>query len=130
MKLTMNTYLYIAAAALVLVAGLMIGSAWSERKIRSIEAEAETDRANTSSADKIAAEREAEAAGYREKITYLEAEIAKAKQARRKDDEQIEVRTSNSRRARADVQRARGTRAVDTGRDELCAKLSQLGHGC
>jgi hypothetical protein len=78
----------------------------------------------------LAATRETETAAYKQKIEYLETQLAEIRDLANHQDEELKSITSNTRRARSDVERARRTRAAAATAAELCAKLAEVGHPC
>jgi len=124
-------YIYIAiGVAGFLVIGIAAGQAWSERKIGKLESAVVEAKRSAAASQQLADDREKEANIYKEKSEYLERQIAGSSAAARRQDEKIKTQTTNTARARADVERARGVRTIDTNTDELCAKLARLGHPC
>lgn len=77
-----------------------------------------------------AAQKEIEAAAYREKIEYLEHQLAEIQKLARRQDEELEKLVIDIGRARIDVERARRTRAIAATAGELCEKLAEVGHPC
>ena len=123
------TKVYIAAAAAI---ALVIVTAWivSSLRTRSMERLIERSIQNAETLERKAAEAETDSEAYREKISYLEQQLAEIKQTGRKQDEKLETLNTNSRAARRDADRARRTRTVSTDTAELCKKLAGLGHPC
>jgi len=80
--------------------------------------------------EQASAEAERMASKYPAKTEYLERQIAGIQTIARKQDEKLEKQTTNTRIARADVERAKRTVTTDTGADDLCTKLADLGHPC
>ena len=74
--------------------------------------------------------KEMEAAGYKQKIEYLEGKLAEIQTIARKQDEELEKLNTNTHSARTDVDRARRTSSITADADELCQKLAELGHAC
>lgn len=126
-----NNKVYIAVtAAILLVVGIIGGQMWSDQKIGRLEAAIETAKQAAAASEQNASEKEREANIYKAKIEYLERQIAELQISARRQDEKIRTQTTNTARARADVERARGVRSIDTNAAELCAKLAGLGHPC
>ncbi len=121
--------IYIAIAAAVLLA-ITITWLWSNHSIAKLEGESRDARQRAETLQHHAAQREAEAAEYKQKIQYLERELTEIQQLARKQDEELEKLNTVSNNARADVEHARRTRSVAATADELCQKLAELGHGC
>jgi len=129
--MTFQTKTYIAIGIAVIFAiGIIGGATWSNRKIATLESEVEQRRSEADSIQRSALEREIEAAVYKQKIDYLDAQLAEIKNIARKQDEELEKLNTNSRTARRDVDRARRTRAIEATTGELCAKLAELGYAC
>ena len=129
--MTTKTKVYIAIAAAVLLAiGIIGGTAWSDHKIGKLETAVETAKQQAEESDRIALAAEQKAAEYKSKTEYLEQQIAGSKTTARRQDERLKTQTTNTARARRDVERTRGVRSIDTDVNELCAKLSELGHPC
>ncbi len=129
----MNTKskIYIAiGVAGFLVIGIVAGQAWSDRKIARLEAAVDEAKQAAAVSQRLADDKEREANVYKEKNEYLERQIAESQNTARKQDEKIKTQTTNTARARADVERSRGVRAVDTNANDLCSKLAKLGHPC
>lgn len=123
--------IYIAIAAAVLLAiGIIGGQVWSEHKIKKLEAAVEAAKNAATESERAAAEKENEANIYKAKIEHLERQIADSRVMARKQDERLKTQTTNTARARRDVERARGVRSIETDVTELCAKLAGLGHPC
>lgn len=123
--------IYIAIAAAVLLAiGIIGGQVWSEHKIKKLEAAVEAAKNAATESERAAAEKENEANIYKAKIEHLEQQIAGSKTTARRQDEKLKTQNTNTARARRDVDRTRGVRSIDTDVNELCAKLSELGHPC
>lgn len=127
--ITTQTKIYFAIAAAVL-AIILGGSIWSRFQTSRLEREVRDARAAAKLASQTAAKRELEAAGFKQKIEYLESRLAEIQTIAKKQDEELEKLNNNSGRARADVERSRRVRSIATNADELCAKLAEVGHGC
>lgn len=122
-------YIGIALAALT-IAAFIFSSIWTTRKFTNLERELRDAKQAVQTADKLAAEREIEAAAYKQKIEYLESNLTEIQTTARKQDEELEKLNINSRDARNNVERTRRTHTIDTTAAELCAKLAEVGHGC
>ena len=131
----MDTRKIIYIGIAVAVFGLLIATAWSDRKIAKLEREITNAKATAETIQKAAAVKEIEAAEYKQKVEFLESELDKIQQLSRKQDEKLSTQNTNTRRARADVERVRGASPINgpngVTREELCRKLNELGvHGC
>ncbi len=118
------------AVAVVLAIGIVGGSAWSDHRIRKLEAEVIEAKLLAEKSEKTSFESEKKAAEFAAKTEYLEGQMANIKTIARRQDEQLEKQNTNTRSARGDVERAKRTGSIDTGADELCTKLAGLGHPC
>ena len=124
-----QTKIYIAIAAVLAVATIA-GATWSNHKIAKLENEVEAAIKKADGVQRLAAEKEKQAAEYKQKIDYLEQKFADIKTIARKQDEELEKFNNNSGRARADVERTRRLRSINATAAELCQKLTEIGHGC
>jgi uncharacterized protein HemX len=124
-----TTKIYIAAAALAAFA-IIAGGLWSGHRIRTLERAVESSRADSETLEQKALVKETDANAYREKIAYLEHELAELKEQGTKQDEKLERLNTNSRTARSDADRARRARVVAADAGTLCDKLAGLGHPC
>lgn len=123
--------IYIAIAGLALLTiGIIGGHVWSDHKLGKLETEVRDAKQAAADSQQIADEKEKEASIYKAKIEYLEQQIADSQTTARRQDEKLKTQTTNTARARADVERSRSVRSIDTGVNELCAKLAELGHPC
>jgi DNA-binding helix-hairpin-helix protein with protein kinase domain len=129
MKLQTKIYVGLGIAAIFAV-GILGGAAWSNHKIAKLESAVETAKQLAEGSKQLADKRELEAAEFKQKIEYLERQLADIQTIARKQDEELEKLNDNSARARSDVERARRTRSIAATADELCQKLAELGHGC
>ena len=129
----MNTqtkiYIGICLAALT-IAAFIFSSIWTTRKFSNLERELRDAKQAVQTADKNAAKREIEAAAYKQKLEYLESNLTEIQTIARKQDEEPEKLTTDTGRARANVQPTRRIRTIDTTTAELCAKLAEVGRGC
>ena len=126
-----KTKIYIAcAAAAIFAIGIFGGSAIEGRRTRQLERRIDEATHSADASARTAEQREREAAGYRDKIAYLENQIADSRQQAAKQDEKLKNQTSVTDNARRDVARARGVRSGDASVTELCRKLEALGHKC
>ena len=127
--MTQKTKIYIGIAAVIFIA--ILGTHfWQSHKIAGLENSVRDAKQVAEEKRETAAAKELEAAEYKQKIEYLEHQLADVQTKTRKQDEKLEKLNVNSRDARGDVERAKRTRTIDTTADQLCAKLAQLGHSC
>ena len=119
--------LAVAAAAVLAAAAATIVS---NVRLRSLERNVEiaTERART--LEETARETESRAAEYKQKIEYLEAEIAGIGRIARKQDEELKKISGDIGNARSDVERAKRIRTAGANAAELCGKLEELGYPC
>jgi septal ring factor EnvC (AmiA/AmiB activator) len=129
MKPTLTHYT-IAAAAFLIIAIFTGMQLWSNHKIASLERDVETAKAAATEKQTTAAQLETEAAEYKAKTEYLEHQIAEINAIAIKQNEELEKLSKTTDSARRNVERARNIRSVTAGRDQLCAKLAELGHPC
>ena len=129
MTLRTKTYIGLSVAA-ILMLGILGGAAWSNHKINKLEKAVEETKQLAEGRRQLAEKREIEAAGYKQKIEYLEKQLAEIQTHARKQDEKLEKLSVNSGDARRDVERAKRTRTSNTDAAELCGKLGELGHNC
>ena len=88
--------------------------AWvSNARLRSKEREVEAAKQTASAKEEAAAESETKAAEYKQKIEYLESEIAGIGQIARRQDEELEKSAVDVNNARRDVERAKRLRSID-----------------
>lgn len=129
--MTTKTTIYIAIAVSGLFTlGLVLGSVWSDYKIKNLENAVEEAKQAAVESWRIAEDKEKETNIYKSKIEYLERQIADSRAAARRQDEKLKTQTTNTAGSRRDVERARGVRTIDTNINDLCAKLAGLGHSC
>ena len=129
--MTLQTKIYIGlAVAAIFAIGIIGVTAWSNHRISTLDGAVEAAKKKTETAEKLADQREIEAAGYRHKIEFLESQLTEIQTIARKQDEELEKHFTNTRNARADVERAKRIRTIDANAAELCRKLAELGHGC
>ncbi|MBL8125917.1 MAG: hypothetical protein JNJ39_17585 [Blastocatellia bacterium] len=119
--------LAVAAAAVLAAAAATIVS---NVRLRSLERNVEiaTERART--LEETAREAESRAAEHKQKIEYLEAEIAGIGRIARKQDEELKKISGDIGNARSDVERAKRIRTAGANAAELCGKLEELGYPC
>ncbi len=127
MKLHKKITIAIAAAVLLTVT---ITWLWSTHKIAKLEGESRDARQRADALEQHAAQKETEAGQYKQKIKYLEQQLAAIQQIAIQQNEELDKLNSISNRARADVERARRTKSVAASADQLCQKLADLGHPC
>jgi hypothetical protein len=129
--MTLQTKIYIGlAVALILIVGIIGGTAWPNHKIRRLEATVEETKQIAIQKEQLAAVKELEAAEYKQKIEYLEKQLSGIQITKRNQDEKLEKLNITSRNARGAAERARRTRAIDVDAGELCAKFEELEHPC
>lgn len=92
-------YIGVGLAALT-IAAFISSSIWTTRKFSRLENELHEAKQAARSADKLAAQRENEAAEYKQKIAYLEIKLTENQTTARKQDETLETLTNNTRNAR------------------------------
>ena len=119
--------LAVAAAAVLAAAAATIVS---NVRLRSLERNVEiaTERART--LEETARDAESRAAEHKQKIEYLEAEIAGIGRLARKQDEELKKISGDIGNARSDVERAKRIRTAGANAAELCGKLEELGYPC
>ncbi len=126
-----QTKIYIGIALAVLtIAAFIFSSIWTTRKFSNLERELRDAKQAVQTADKLAAQRESEAAAYKQKVEYLENNLSEIQTIARKQDEELEKLNTDTGRARNNVERTRRIRSIDTTANELCTKLAEVGHGC
>ncbi|MFM9904812.1 MAG: hypothetical protein ACKVQJ_09605 [Pyrinomonadaceae bacterium] len=129
MKPQTKIYIGLSVTAMFTI-GIVGGHLWSNHKIAMLENAVEKAKQQAISSQRSAEKNELEAAAYKRKIDYLEQRLTEIQIIARKQDEKLEKQTTNTRNARADVERVRGTRSIAATASELCKKLAELGHGC
>ena len=127
--MNVKTQIYIAAIAMIVII-CVIDSLWSDHKIAALEREVGDAKAAAIEKQQLADEKEKQAGEYQAKIDYLEQQMDALRAARQKQDEELKQLSANTDNARRDVSRTRVTSAKPATRDELCAKLADLGHAC
>ena len=123
------TKIYMSAAAALLFA-VTITWLWSNHRIARLEREVSNTKAVADEKQRLASQRETEAAEYKQKIEYLETEIAGIGRLARKQDEELKKIGGDIGDARRVVERAKRIRSVSTNTAELCGKLEELGYPC
>lgn len=129
MDFTTKTYIGLGVAALFAI-GIFGGWLWSSYKISKLENTVVAAKQNADEKEQQAAAKENEAAENKQKIEYLETQLADIGRLARKQDEELEKLSINTRGARGDVERARRTRSVTATTEQLCQKLAEVGHPC
>jgi hypothetical protein len=127
MTLQIKICIAIAIAVLAFVAGV---AGWANYKVGRLDDAVAEAKHKAAVLERAATLKEAESAGYVEKIAYLERRLGEINNLARKQDEQLERLSNNSRRVRGDLDRARRTRVVPADDAALCGKLAELGHAC
>lgn len=123
--------IYLAAGAAVLVTAFLGGGAiWSNHRIARAERAVTDAKAAADEKERLAAEKETEAAAFKEKTEYMEKKIADIGEIARKQDEELEKLKTDTVDARGRVERARSIRSIGATTDELCQKLADVGHPC
>lgn len=122
--------IYIAAGIALIVAIALISFGWSSHKIAKLETAVAKARADARDKEKTAATAEIEAAGYKQKIDYLEKNLTAINDIAKKQDEELKSHSRRTDSARGDVERQRRIRSIDATTGELCKRLSELGYGC
>ena len=130
MTTQLKIYIGMGIAVLAITLGVLMSSTWSTYKIGQLETDVQTAKAAAAVSEKSASQKEMEAAEYKQKISYLESQLAEIRTIASKQDEQLKTLNSNTDRARGDVRDARRVRSIAATADELCKKLAELGHGC
>lgn len=129
--MTLRTKIYIGlSVAAILAAAAILGAAWSNHKINTLENAVQAAKQSAENSKQLADKRELESAEYKQKIEYLETQLTDIQTTARRQDEKLEKLSVNSGRARRDVERAKRVRSIDTDAGELCRKLAELGHSC
>lgn len=121
--------IYIGIAAVVFIA-IFGGALWQSHKIAKLEKAVETAKQTAEEKRSQADAKETQAAEYKQKIDYLEQQLADTQVRTRRQDEKLERSITNTRLARGRVERAKRSRTIPTQTVELCAKLAELGHAC
>lgn len=127
--MTTQTKLIIAGAAAIVV-GLAITTLISNHQFRTLERQVGTAQEKATAMERQSQLAEVEAGEYRQKIEYLEGELAAIASVARRQDEELKAISGDVGAARRDVERARTIRAIDTTTDELCTRLATLGYPC
>jgi septal ring factor EnvC (AmiA/AmiB activator) len=127
MTRTTKVYISVAVAVALLLA---LSSLVARLEIHGLEKQLEKATRTATTAEKAAAESETKAAEFREKIDYLEANLGEIRLAAKKQDEQLETISADTRNARSRVLDASRVRTIAATADELCEKLARVGHPC
>ena len=125
-----RTNIYIAAAAAFLIIVATAAAGWQSYRVGRLERRAGELKEIAAAREAAADEAEKRAQIYKSQIEYLERNIAEIGELARRQDEELERIGDRVGRARDDVGRARGIRAIGSTTDELCERLGRLGHGC
>jgi len=127
MTLRTKIYIGIAIAAIALIS---IPALWQSHKIAALERTVDETKQEANQKRESAAQKEIEAAEYKQKIEYLERQLTNIQTQTRKQDEKVERSITNTRLARGSVERSKRRRTIPAKTVELCAKLAELGHAC
>ena len=131
MNMTLRQKLYIAAAALlVLLTGLLIGSLRSHLELRRLNREVEAAQQTAAAKQSEASQFQQQADELRTRSQYLEGRLNELQTLATQQDEQLKTLDTTLNSARTDVDRTRLTRTAATTATDLCRKLAELGHGC
>lgn len=117
----------LAFAVLIAIAAVSLRSTVDTK---SDEQRVETQKAAAEEAEAAADELEKTQNEQRAKIEYLEEELETLRERTRRKDEELKRNDVVFRDARDRVERAKRTRSIEKGIDELCRRLDDLGHGC
>lgn len=128
---TANKAILIAAcAAALVIAVITITNAVSNARTARLEREAEAAKTRADTLEQAAEKQEVDAARYREKIQYLEKNLADIGAIARRQDEELDNYKRDISDARGSFERAKRVRSIAATAEQLCAKLAELGHGC
>lgn len=123
--------IYLVLILVLIAAGCIgIGLLRSHLVIRSYEREIQAAKQQAADKEQLANAKEKEAENYKLHAERLEWEIGEIGKLARKQDEELQKISTTTNTARADADRARGVRALDSTSAELCQRLEELGHGC
>lgn len=129
--MTTKIKIYIAAACVAILAAVILGSSlWADRKTARLTRELEAARQAADASGTAARELELTAAGYREKIEYLEESLSALRLTAKKQDEQLKTLENDTDNARRNFRRGRPARPAASSAADLCARLADLGHPC
>jgi chromosome segregation ATPase len=127
--MTTQTKLTIAGAAAIIL-GLTLTSLISNHQLRKLESKVTQAKQYADALEQQSQIAETKAAEYKQKIEYLEGELAAIASVARRQDEELKAISGDVGAARRDAERARRIRSIDTTTDELCARLAGLGYPC
>ena len=127
--MTGTTKIYVSAAVGIALL-LVLSSLVSRLEIRRLENQVEKAKAAAATVEKAAAESEMKAAQFKEKIDHLEANLREIRLIAKQQDEELQKISADTRAAGGRMLDARRVRSIQTTADELCRKLSELGHPC
>lgn len=129
--MTTKTRIYLAVALVLLIAAASLAPYLSSAyRIRTADRELEKALSAADEAQLTAAAADRRAAEYKEKLDFLESQLAEVSEIARRQDNELKILNANSNSARRDVDSARGVRSIDATTTELCGKLAELGHPC
>lgn len=127
--MTTRTRIYLAAAAFVALL-FLISSLTSRIEIARMEKQISKAKEAAQTAENVAEASELKAAEYKEKIAYLENDLAEIRTIATKQNEELQKITADTSNARGRMLDARSVRSVAISAAELCEKLRSVGHGC
>jgi chromosome segregation ATPase len=129
--MTLKQKLYIAAAALlILLTGLLIGTLRSHLELRRLDREIEAANQTAAAKQTEASQFQLQADELRTRSQFLEGRLNELQTLATKQDEQLKTLDTTLNSARNDVDRTRRIRTAATTAADLCRKLAELGHGC
>ena len=120
----------IAAIAAIVIGTVSIRMIGSEISVGKLEKQIAAEKTNAVELENKARTSEREAEIYREKLAFLEHNLAEINQIARRQNEEIEKIQNVVNAARDDVRRSRGIRSIAVTAGELCEKLAEAGHPC
>ncbi|MEO7673872.1 MAG: hypothetical protein ABIU09_07325 [Pyrinomonadaceae bacterium] len=131
MILTLRQKIYAVLIALsAIAAGVVATSVWSNYQIAKLESAVDAAKYNAKQIETNSRKLGQKAAGYEQKIRYLETSLSELESIARNQDEKLKELANDTNTARDSVRHARSVRAIESTNDELCAKLAKLGHPC
>ena len=131
MVLTRNKLIAAAAASGLIVLGLVaLISTISDARVARLEGEVAAAKSRAEILERAARQRELDAAEYKQKTEYLEKGLAEIQAIARRQDEELEIISSDVDSARGNFERAKRIRSIAATGEELCRKLAEVGHGC
>ena len=129
--MTRKQIYYAAAIVAAIVIGIvLLRMLGSEIAVGKLETKIADQKANAAELENKARTSERDAEVYREKIAFLEQNLAEINRIARRQNEEIEKFQTVVNTARDDVRRARGIRSIAITAGELCEKLAEAGHPC